>query len=161
MWVSQLSCKLSSLPEGSWNYWVLHKAWSLTLNFEGDFQAKQGQKWHENSNSTAKIFEEKTFRAVHEPHVNTTRDAAAWAGGKGAKSLSWTVIPTCLQRMWMWMALRKCWQIIPKWNREVTVITAPVGHRKKHFHCTPHRKFCCLPWFRNQNLLLVANAGDF
>lgn len=54
-----------------------------------------------------KFLKKHSFSAVYVPHVNTTRDAAARAGGKGTKSLSWPVIPTRLQRWWMWVALRK------------------------------------------------------
>lgn len=43
-----------------------------------------------------KFLKKNTFSAVFVPHVNTTCDTAAGAGGKGTEPLLWAVIPMFL-----------------------------------------------------------------
>lgn len=43
-----------------------------------------------------KFLKKNPFGAVYVPHVNTTHDTAAGAGGKGTEPLPCTVIPTFL-----------------------------------------------------------------
>lgn len=86
MWVSQLGCTLSFPSEGSWNYWVLHKVWSLTPNFEGGFLSKT-RSGIKTATLQPKVFLKHSFSAVY----CLMSTPVWWAGGKGTEPpLSWT-----------------------------------------------------------------------